>query len=82
MGAEAILMLLIELFKDVVIPLAPEAVQAIKDWRDGKITAQQADERAGGAFTLMVGRLQNPHAEAANTNAGVDELLAKKFPQD
>jgi hypothetical protein len=81
MGIEILLPLLIELFKDVIIPLAPEVVQAVKDWQNGKITAQQADEAAGGAFTLMMGRLQNPHAEAAAANAGVDAKLAEKFPK-
>lgn len=78
---EALFALLLELFKDVVIPLAPEAVQAIEDWRNGKITAAEADQRAGGAFTLMMGRLQNPHAEAAITNGSIDAILASKFPK-
>lgn len=76
----SLLALLAELFKDVVIPLAPEAVQALEDWRNGKITAAEADAAAGGAFTLMMGRLADPHAEAATVNAGIDAALAKKFP--
>jgi hypothetical protein len=71
-----VLTLLVKLY-DV---LEPVIAGIVKDWQDGKITAEEADAQAEGKFTAMVALLADPHKDAAATNAAVDAEINKKFP--
>jgi len=58
----------------------PTLVGIYNDWKNGKITAEEADAAAGGKFSAMATALTNPHGDAQALNAAEDAKLNEKFP--
>ena len=57
----------------------PLIAQAIEDWRNDKITAEEADKVAEGKFTAMMLALRDPAAEEAARAAETERRLHEKF---
>lgn len=59
--------------------LEPAVASVVKDWSDGKITAEEADAVAGGKFSRMVAALSDPKAETDALDAATEAALEQKF---
>lgn len=59
--------------------LEPTIASVVKDWSDGKITAEEADAAAEGKFSRMALALADPQAETDVMDAATEVALAKKF---
>jgi hypothetical protein len=57
----------------------PLVAQAIEDWSNNKITAEEADAVAEGKFSAMLADLQDPRAESAKLDAETEKMLHDKF---
>lgn len=70
---------LFQTFVSVGLQLAPVLMNAINDWKNGSITAEEADAKANGQFSAMALALANMKKDEADTNAAVDAEVTKKF---
>lgn len=59
--------------------IEPTIVGIYNDWKNGTITAEEADAAAGGKFSAMMAGLTDPHGDAQKLNAVEDAKLAAKF---
>lgn len=57
----------------------PLVQQAFEDWRNDKITAEEADKVAEGKFSAMLAALADPRAESAKLDAETEKFLHDKF---
>jgi hypothetical protein len=57
----------------------PLVAQAIEDFKNDKITAEEADKVAEGKFTAMLAALADPRAESAKLDAETEKALHDKF---
>ena len=62
------------------IQFVTNLIQAIRDFRDQKITAEQAKVSADAAVAAMLA-LGDPAADAAQTDAKVNGELDQQFPK-
>lgn len=59
--------------------IEPLVAQAFEDWRNDKITAEEADAVAAGKFSAMQAALADPRAESAKLDAETEKALHDKF---
>jgi hypothetical protein len=57
----------------------PLIAQAIEDFKNDKITAEEADKIAEGKFSAMLLALADPRAESAKLDAETEKFLHDKF---
>lgn len=57
----------------------PLIAQAIEDFKNDKITAEEADKAAEGKFSAMLAALADPRAESAKLDAETEKALHDKF---
>lgn len=57
----------------------PFVAQAIEDFKNDKITAEEADAAAAGKFTAMLTALADPRAESTKLDAETEKALHDKF---
>lgn len=70
---------LLWLVKFGVTFVEPLVQQAFDDWRNDKITAEEADKVAEGKFSAMLLELRDPRAESAALDVETERLLHEKF---
>lgn len=57
----------------------PLIAQAIEDFKNDKITAEEADKISEGKFSTMMIALSDPRAESAKLDAETEKALHDKF---
>jgi hypothetical protein len=62
-----------------IVTVAPAVERAIADWKDNKITAEEADAVAEGKFSQMAIALADPEAESDALALETERRLRKKF---
>ena len=74
-----ILELLAKLVEFGLVTVEPAIERVIADWKDNKITAEEADAIAEGKFSAMLVALADPEAESAALGAETERKLKEKF---
>jgi len=64
----------------VGLQLLPAIEGIVNDWRNGTITAEEADAKANGQFSAMALALANVKKDEADTRAETQKEIDEKFP--